>query len=197
MTRLTTIASLLTLALTLAEAPGVSPVEQIKNGNFQNALPKFKKLLANPETTPRQRIDSYDGVLQCYHRLNRVDEIDAFREQLAKDHADDWRLLAAIARSWMEQPHFGHQIAGEFRRGSHRGGGKVVNATARDRVRALRLYRAAFELVRKRLEERKSAPAVEMMTGFAEALMSGKNYGQSWRLQSLTDVSKLPDYADG
>ena len=36
-------------------------------------------------------------------------------------------------------------IGGEFHRGQHRGGGKVVHATDRDRVQALRLYREAMK----------------------------------------------------
>ena len=73
------------------------------------------------------------------------DEIDAFREEAVKAHADDWRLLAAVAQSYINVEHYGYMIGGEFRRGQHRGGGQVVNATARDRVRALQLYRDAMK----------------------------------------------------
>ena len=59
-------------------------------------------------------------------------------------------------------------IAGEFSRGQHRGGGKVVHATARDRVRALQLYRNAMKLAQYR--KRQSEPA-EMLRQFAEAII--------------------------
>src|SRR6476659_927174 len=82
-------------------------------------------------------------------------------------------------------------IACEFSRGQHRGGGKVVHATARDRVRALQLYQGAMKLAHS--ENDKSGPA-DMLRQFAEAVIYGR---QSWQLQSLTDLDKLPDYEEG
>src|SRR6476659_5811817 len=82
-------------------------------------------------------------------------------------------------------------IACEFSRGQHRGGGKVVHATARDRVRALQLYQGAMKLAQS--ENDKSGPA-EMLRQFAEAGIYGR---QSWQLQSLTDLDKLTDYEEG
>ena len=54
-------------------------------------------------------------------------------------------------------------IAGEFSRGQHRGGGKVVHATARDRVRALQLYRNAMKVAQSENDKRgpgRNAPPV-------------------------------------
>ncbi len=52
----------------------------------------------------------------------------------------------AVAQSYLYVDHYGYMIAGEFQRGQHRGGGKVVHATARDRVRALQLFRDAMKV---------------------------------------------------
>lgn len=46
----------------------------------------------------------------------------------------------------MQFQHQGFMNAGEFWRGQHRGGGKVVNAVERDRVRALQLMNQALPL---------------------------------------------------
>src|SRR4029079_16202415 len=114
--------------------------------------------------------------------LNRSDEIDEFREKAVAAHKKDWLLLMAGAHSYLTVDHYGYIIAGEFSRGQHRGGGKVVNATARDRVRALQLYRSAMKIAQN--ENYKSGPAEELRQ-FADAIVYGR---QSWQLQSLTNL---------
>ena len=46
--------------------------------------------------------------------------------------------------SYNQNNHWGYMVAGEFHRGSHRGGGKYVNALQRDRVRAMQLMNRAL-----------------------------------------------------
>ena len=75
---------------------------------------------------------------QCLRQLGRLDELDRFREEVLERHGDNWRLLRDVARSYSQNTHWGYMIAGVFHRGSHRGGGKYVNAIQRDRVRAAR-----------------------------------------------------------
>ncbi len=56
---------------------------------------------------------------------------------------------------------------------------------------ALQLYRSAMKLAQTASDKR--GPA-ELLQQFAEAITYGN---ESWRLQSLTDLEKLPDYEDG
>ena len=98
----------------------------------------------------------------------------------------------AVAQSYLTFDHYGYMIAGEFSRGQHRGGGKVVHATARDRVRALQLYRSA-------MKARQNGKRQERPGRNAPPIRPGNDLRQRrpWRLQSLTDLDKLPDYEEG
>ncbi|MEE9603120.1 MAG: alpha-2-macroglobulin, partial [Thermoguttaceae bacterium] len=167
------------------------------DGNYQEALGAFQQLLTDDSTDSAQLVESFNSSLACFGRLNRVAEIDDFREAEVERHARDWRLVAEVAQSYMQVEHYGYQIAGEFRRGRHRGGGKVLHATARDRVRALQLFRQALALLEDLPKQRTGAPAHQLLNRFANAMLHGRNYTQAWRLQSLTDLAELPDYDEG
>ncbi len=133
---------------------------------------------------------AFNAAIDCLQQLNRTSEIDAFREKAVAAHKSHWQVLAAVAQSYLNVNHQGFMIGGEFRRGDHRGGGKVMHATERDRVQATRLFREAMKSAATQSD--KSEPA-QMLRQFAAALSAE----QAWRLQLLTDLDKLPDYEEG
>ncbi|MBA3481366.1 MAG: alpha-2-macroglobulin, partial [Pirellulales bacterium] len=172
----------------------------MKDGNFKDALEKFRELtLDDTNRDSKEVAEDFRRALQCFQQLNAVHEIDEYSEAVAAAHEEDWGVLAAVGQSYTEVQHQGFMIAGEFRRGQHRGGGRVVNATTRDRVRALQLFRTALDLLEDdgKSDERKSADADSLLSQFATAVMSGGDYRQPWRLQLLTDLKELPDYDEG
>ncbi len=182
-----------------ADPPSPQVAELLKmhaDGNHKDAYDGLRLVVLNKNTHSPDLVRAFDAAIECLEQLNRVDEIDEFREKSIAAHSSDWQLLAAIAKSYTTVPHYGYIVGGEFHRGQHRGGGKIVQATDRDRVRALRLYRKAFSLANagneKATSDRTHARA-EMLRSFAEALASG----QPWRLQLLTDLDQLPDYEEG
>ena len=168
-----------------------------KEGNFQEALEQAQQFLRSDNQSSKQIVDVYKLALHSYQQLNRVEEIDAFREEVAEKHNKKPLVLAAVAVSWLDGHHHGYQIAGEFRRGNHRGGGKVMNATARDRVRALQLYWQAFQLLKQESKQESSTDLAKLLDQMSSAVMYGNNSTQAWRLQSLTDLTELPDYEQG
>jgi uncharacterized protein YfaS (alpha-2-macroglobulin family) len=168
-----------------------------EEGNFAEALEAYSRVLADRTGKASQLSAAVDRSVQCYQQLNRINEIDAFLEATAESHADNWRVLAKVAALTLNQPHYGTQIAGRFERGPHRGGGKVVNAIARDRVRALQLYWQAFQLLNEEEREKTPVAAFNFMQGFALAMLHANDSSQAWRLQELTDLNLLPDYEEG
>jgi hypothetical protein len=64
----------------------------------------------------------------------------------------------------------------------------------RDRHRALQLYVQAMPLVA--AEQNKQA-ASGFYLGLSSALLNGRGYQESWRLQYLSDIAELADYDDG
>ncbi len=197
--------SLFTLALALfgafvtaqpnAEKP-VPALDQLlklqADGNHKDAYDGLRRFLLEKKDVPSaDLVKAFNVAVACLPQLNRTDEVDEFREKAVTAHKKDWRLLAAVAQSYVSIDHYGFMIAGEFHRGNNRGGGKVVHATARDRVRALQLYRSAMKLAQSENDKRDPS---EMLRQFAQAIVYGI---QSWQLQSLTNLDKLPDYDEG
>ncbi|MBU4273582.1 MAG: alpha-2-macroglobulin [Planctomycetes bacterium] len=165
-----------------------------RQGNFKDAYDGFRKLVLDPKDAPRQVGGDLDMAVQCLQRLNRVDEIDALLEDAVKAHKDNWRLLYGAATRYMNIPHHGFIVAGEFQRGNKRGGGKAVNAAERDRVRALQLMVQAMPLA---MKDDDHGEVGNYLSALANMLLNNRGYGEAWRLQYLTDLSVLPDYEEG
>jgi alpha-2-macroglobulin len=190
---LTLIVPLALLEVAPRDVPPLGKLLQMQtDGNYKDAYDGLRRfVLETKDAKSGDLVKAFVAAISCLQQLNRVEDIDEFRERTVAAHKDDWRVLAAVAQSYLSIEHFGFMVAGEFQRGQHRGGGKVVHATARDRVRAMQLFQAAME--RAKLENDKSEPA-DMLRQFADAMTFGN---ESWRLQSLTDLKKLPDYDEG
>ena len=172
-------------------SPRLAPLLKLQaDGNHKEAFEGLRAFVLGKDAGPADLARAFDAAIECLQQLNRVDEIDEFREKAVAAHDGTWRLLAAVAQSYLNVPHYGYMIGGEFHRGQHRGGGKAIHATDRDRVRALQLYRSAMNTSLLLGDKDGSA---EMLRHFAEALVSG----QAWRLQLLTDLDQLPDYEEG
>ena len=165
-----------------------------RDGNFKDAYEGFRQLALDPADGVLKVGEDLEMATQCLQQLNRVDEIDEFREAVIALHKENWRLLWAAARNYMNVDHQGFTIAGEFHRGPHRGGGEVVNAAERDRIRALQLMEQAMPLALKDDDH----PAVAgFLLELAQILLNNRGYGEAWRLQALSDLSVLPDYEPG
>jgi uncharacterized protein YfaS (alpha-2-macroglobulin family) len=185
--------------LQAAVAPGNASQQAQKlmdDGNFQEALVKFRELTLEVADVPSTELaEDFRRAISCFQQLNQIDD---YREAVAEKHKNDWQLIAAVAQSYLDVDHHGFLIAGEFRRGQHRGGGRAVRAEEADFVRAIRLFRHAMDLVETEGGEAKQTPAARgLCDGFAQALLSGRGYQQAWRLQVLTNLDELPDYEDG
>ena len=162
-----------------------------QEGNYDDALALYRRLTTEPANDPRRVGADLDAAVRCLNRLGRVHEADALLEEAVKANAKNWRLLFAAARNYQNLQHHGYIIAGEFRRGHHRGGGKWVNCQARDRVRALQLMDEARPLT---AGDSDPHAVASFYLRFADAILAGgRGHNQSWRLQYLSDLSKLPD----
>ncbi|MEI6423013.1 MAG: MG2 domain-containing protein, partial [Lentisphaerota bacterium] len=163
-------------------------------GNYKEAYELFSKLALGDEKVPIQVGEDLSRAVDCLVRLNRQNEIDEFRENAIAKNSQNWMLLQKAAQSFMYGNHYGFMVSGKFERGEHRGGGKYVNSQERDRIRALQLYNQAVPLVQKLSSgnERRS-----LYEDFARAILQGRGYNDSWQMQFLSDLSKLPDYEEG
>lgn len=163
-------------------------------GNYRDAWEIYRALALNPDNEGTPLADDLTMAIQALQQLQRVHEVDAFREEAVKAHADDWRLLARAAQSLIDGEHYGFIVAGEFRRGDQRGGGQYADATQRDRVRALQLLEQARPLAG---EDDDKAAVAEFYSQYAQAVFFSREGNSAWRLQALTDLATLPDYEEG
>ncbi len=169
--------------------------ELMRQGNYKDAYDGFHKLILDPQADPGQVGGDLSLAVDCLRSLNRVKETDALLEDAVKVHKDNWLLLWSAARHYMMSvPHQGFIVAGRFERDGHRGGGKMVNAAERDRVRALQLMNQALPLA---LKDDNHAQVGEFLQSLAQMLLNNRGYNESWRLQYLTDLNALPDYEEG
>jgi uncharacterized protein YfaS (alpha-2-macroglobulin family) len=164
------------------------------DGNWKDAHELYRRLCLEVANDPKKVGGDLAQAYQCLQRLNRMNELDDFRERVILRHSQNWRLLQEAARSYGYNPHWGFRVAGKFERGHHRGGGQYVNAIQRDRVRALQLMTQAMQFAA-------LDPASTQVAGFylefAGMMQQYGGYHQAWRLQYLTDLSRLPDYEPG
>ena len=192
------------MLMSVSGAGGVEPASQdtvrqrlqntLNAGNFKDAYEGLRELTLNPNCDPLKVGDDLQMAVQALQRLNRVSEIDGFREAVIAVHKANWRLLWKAAQTYQQVPHQGFIIAGKFERGRHRGGGEVANAAERDRVRALQLMAEAAALAR---QDAQRAEVAGFFLAFGQMFQTGRGYREAWRLQDLTDLTVLPDYEPG
>ena len=164
-------------------------------GNFKDAYDSFNKLALDPADDPLKVGSDLQNGVNCLQQLARDDESDDFREQVVGVHKTNWRLLQAASESYQNDNHQGFIVAGKFYRGNRHGNdGKFTNAVERDRVRALQLMQdAALSAAR----EPSHDDAAQFYFAFSDMLLDRRYSDGAWRLQYLTDLTKLPDYEDG
>jgi len=165
-----------------------------RDGNFKEAYDVFSKLALEAKTSVKKVGGDLNMAVSALQRLNRRNEIDAFRENVIKAHSKNWRLLHTAATSYLNATHYGFIISGEYHRGHHRGGGKRVNSYERDRVRALQLMVQAVPATK---GDDDHAAIGQFYLSLAGMLMGQRGYTGAWRLQYKTDLTKLPDYEAG
>ncbi|MDR3110110.1 MAG: alpha-2-macroglobulin [Planctomycetaceae bacterium] len=117
-------------------------------------------------------------------RLNRTAEIDELLETVVTTHKNNWQVLTAVAIKYSSINHFGFIIDNKFQRGNN-GKGEWTSAYERDRVRSLQLCLEAMTLITKA-----EKPDANFFIDFANLI----NNQSAWQLQSLTDLTTLPDY---
>jgi len=168
--------------------------KQQSAGNFKDAYESFATLARSADDDPTKVGDDLQAAIDCLQALGRTNEIDSLREEVVAMHSDNWRLLASAAEGLQRTDPHGYLIAGKFERGGHRGGGRVVNAAQRDRVRALQLMRDAHSKFPDDILPQERA---RFYLAWSDMLLPREGAAGSWRLQSLTDLETLPDYEEG
>lgn len=166
-----------------------------QKGNFNDAYVIYQKLLDDKAADKALVSRDLVNAVQCLQQLGREDEVDALIEKAVKTHAENWKLLETAAMQYQQINHQGTIVAGDFYRGYRRSAdGRQVMSFERDRIRSLQLMQDAMG---KALADNDKPQVAEFYFRFADMLLDRRFGGGAWRLQYLSDLSKLPDYDDG
>ncbi|MCA9040645.1 MAG: hypothetical protein KDA65_09890, partial [Planctomycetaceae bacterium] len=167
-------------------------VREQKDGNYKNAFDIYQKLVVDNQSETTTVIRSLQSIPTCLYNLDRIGEIDTVLEQTVTSHQNDWRVLLEVSKTYQTVQHYGHIIGDELTRGHSRGGAQYVNLEERDRVRALQLLVQARELM---LKDTTAEPDEQgnFYLELAQTIQMGRSTYESWKMQTLTDLSELPE----
>lgn len=187
------------VATSFSEAPNVAQSraaarKTMQDGNFKDAYTALRKLCLDKGSDVNATAEDVALAVQCLNNLGRTNEVDEFLEGTVKAHADHWQVLRSVAQQYLNAQHQGFIVAGKFERGQHRGGGHVVHATERDRVRALQLFVQAVPLA---VKDDNKPEVSRFYVEFSNGFLNNRGIQEAWRLQVLTDLAQLPDYDEG
>ena len=169
--------------------------KEFQDGNWRDAYDQYRDLCLDKANQGNAAAVDLNQAIQCLHRLGRIQEADDLLESTIEAHGEDWHMLMAAANQYLNLPHQGFMIAGEFERGHHRGGGKAVNSLERDRVRAMQLMTQAIPHANR--DDNKQSVSQFYMS-LANQLLYNRGFYEAWRLQYKTDLAaELPDYEEG
>ncbi|MDG2126943.1 MAG: MG2 domain-containing protein [Fuerstiella sp.] len=165
------------------------------DNNFAEALSVYQALSLDENNNDAKLTHDFGRAVNCINQLNRSKEFDEFFENTVATHPSNWRLLFRAAQILSgEVPREGYLIAGQFERGYHRGGGKMLSAAARDRVRAIQLMLRALPLLQqdKQTQPRERSDVYHLLSD----VIGQSRWSAAWKLQDLTDLTALPDYEE-
>ena len=95
-----------------------------KDGNWKEAFEAYEGLLMSEGNSGNAATEDLQNAWDSLNRLGQLVLMDGFLEKVIKKYPTDWRVLARAGSLYMRSQHWGVIIAGEFKRGHHRGGGK-------------------------------------------------------------------------
>ena len=199
----------LTLALTAAMAwrltAGGASIEKQretlaknhKDGNYKDAYEGLRKLALDPKEDPMKVSWDLDTGIDCLRKLGRVAEVDSFREAVIEVHQKNWRLLQTAAKSYVSPmvEHWGYIVAGKFYRGQRKA--RRTTSTSCRAIGFEPCNSCSKALEQTKVEAKENPAVAQFCLDFANMLLNGGGQHEPWRLQYLTDLTKLPDYDEG
>lgn len=185
---------LLTCGLSLAaDAPALrkQAAELESQGNWKEAYEVRVKLLR--EVNDLESGDDLDKALNSQRQLREHDQLDALLEELTVSKKDNPQFMEAAGRAYLNgHGHYGQWLDNKFKRGYFDGRGEYRHVAEQDRIRALQCFLEAHRTVAKG-----GADEIVVLNSLKNALLqnrTGSHY--LWRLFTLTDLSKAPDYSE-
>ena len=181
---------LLTLILFCGHAADLQQLS--KDGKWKELRTESEKILESGADSKRAA-EAWSSLVIALEGLGEQAAYDpAFEKYVEKKYGKDPIFLANA--NLTPAVSFGFIRDNKFFRGYNRGdGGRHVQTDDRDRVQRLRLYAAALPdaLALKDKQTRQ-----DFFSKFIRILLADRNGNQSFKLQTKTDLTTLPDYQE-
>jgi len=156
----------------------------IERGLWRDAVSFYKEKLS--PLSDAQSGEDLAKAVNALGRLNEWAEFDNLVDSAVAGHGTNPWLLQAAADVYQTAPPVGRITGGNFERGWNGRGGINVRTAYRDRVRRLQLLQESLK------HSEDAAVQAEGWSRLANVLKTQ----ESWKLQILTPVDKLPGWED-
>jgi alpha-2-macroglobulin len=172
-----------------------------KQGNFADAAARFRAVIANRTSNKQWVVDSLEALEDCRNRLQKQNELDDDLQIALDNHASSHEVLTTVADQFSRAEHFGVVANQKFTRGYSRGyagrggiAGTTVIVQQKDRIRELRLRRAAIAAAEQARFRPNNVDYCRLHMKLAETILRARSGNQAWALQTLTDLDVTLDY---
>ncbi len=170
---------------------------------YADARAICKNLLV-PETNEHDFLDALrrfgETTRQTANFENGCAEFESALEDAIATRPDSWRVKEIVAIRYSDLPSVGYMLDDKFVY-TNDWRPDLLSCGDRKRVRALRLFAEALPLVRAEIQKKRAsnnainlADYSAFYTNFALTLAYSNPVSEYWRMQTLTDLSTLPDY---
>ncbi len=196
----TWVVSMVWAAVPIDATTTLSQAEQLmRDRNVAEAAEKYRSVIGEKSATATQVVRALNALQQCQQALGLFSQLDLDLATAVETHADKYQVLDAAATQILQAQHWGTVADQKFVRGFDRGiarNGAQINVSDQDRLQAIQWRLRALELA-KATDNSGTADAVARMHfAQAQAILNSRAHAQAWQLQTLTDLSKIPDYLD-
>jgi len=163
-------------------------------GNWKDALDLAQQ---NLSTVSDDYSDTeLELAVRCMRKLQQYDSFEKILGIVQKSHANNPQTLLQAAKELSSIPNHGAWIDNEFVRAANpynrrNSRGEYAYSRKRDRVRALQLLEKAYTLTED------VNIKVNILRQWASTIQRSRAYNNSWKLQSLTDTTTLPEIQRG
>ncbi|RMF45257.1 MAG: hypothetical protein D6753_00630 [Planctomycetota bacterium] len=174
-------------------------MQDMQQGNYRDAFQRLHDALRAPEATPALIRDCLPRIRTCLQRLRLESQLDDELATAVQRFPDDPGVLMAAAETLLQASHYGYVFDQQFYRGnSTRGGvrGVFVQTGDQDRLQCLQWLHSALNVVEADPDSQGPEDLGRLYQQLAQALLFQRDGQQAWRLQSLTDLTERPVYAD-
>ncbi len=166
----------------------------LSKGDYADALTIYESLLKDAGTSGEDAANDLQAAINAVTQLGRHEDADKLRDLALASHPNSPRVKRSAAQTLLSGNHYGYVIDGTFTRGQQRRGGNWASSIEWDRVRAIQLL--AEGLPAATADTLGEDEAGDYRHALASALLQGRQGNAAWQLQTLTDLTELPDRAD-